>query len=206
MSIKCIVFDVGGVVIDVDFGQFFAALPSLASERARANRDEVIRRFADYEGSCGIVSERQLFENLRGAAGAELTDMELTVAVNAVLGREKAETCAAISALATHYTVSCLTNTNSIHWEHLNAHYPVFKHFEPKLASHLLGFSKPDPRIYQAAQEALGVTGAEILFFDDKLENVTAAEEAGWRGCRFVDSAGFFADLRRHGVERAGPG
>ena len=51
-----------------------------------------------------------------------------------------------------------------------------------------VGFAKPDPQIYQIAQEKAGVQPGEILFTDDRQENVEAALAAGWQAIQF-DSA-----------------
>jgi glucose-1-phosphatase len=40
--------------------------------------------------------------------------------------------------------------------------------------------SKPDPRIYQFVEDKAGVTGSEIVFFDDAVKNVEAAKDQGW--------------------------
>ena len=82
-------------------------------------------------------------------------------------------------------TVACLSNTNHVHWEQLHGeggvHYPAFLALERKHASHLLRSAKPHEDIYRAFEQDLGATGDEILFFDDRQENIDTANAIGWR-------------------------
>jgi FMN phosphatase YigB (HAD superfamily) len=64
-------------------------------------------------------------------------------------------------------------------------------------ASHLLGFAKPDIRIYRAFESATGHSGADILFFDDLKDNVRAARSAGWRAERIDPDNETVPQLRR---------
>jgi FMN phosphatase YigB (HAD superfamily) len=86
-------------------------------------------------------------------------------------------------------TTACLSNTNHGHWARLvsldgRREYPSVLELRHRLASHLLGCGKPDPRIYQRALEAFArdrpVGAADVYFFDDLAENVAAARAAGW--------------------------
>lgn len=200
MSIEWIVFDLGGVVVDVEFSRFFTTLPVSAQSSALAHRDRIIALFAEYEGQSGRMPVAQLFDDLRALLGGYLGDDDFVAAINSVLVGEKKAVAAAIEKLAQQYQIACLSNTNHVHWDTLNVKFPCFQFFKLKLASHLIGYSKPDLRIYQIAQEQFGVDLEKILFFDDKPENVTAARQLGWSAYRFVNENGFFQDLQRHGI------
>jgi putative hydrolase of the HAD superfamily len=51
-----------------------------------------------------------------------------------------------------------------------------------------MGLVKPDREIYEAMAHALGAAPAEIVFIDDRLENVEGAERAGLAGVHFTDA------------------
>ncbi len=76
-----------------------------------------------------------------------------------------------------------LSNTDASHWERWRARPPVSL-VQHHFASHELGLIKPDPRVYAAVEERLGLRGEQILFFDDLEANVTAAGARGWRAVR----------------------
>jgi glucose-1-phosphatase len=87
-------------------------------------------------------------------------------------------------ATAGHAT-GCLSNTNTRHWA-LMAGWTdrpdrIFPRLELRFGSHELGLRKPDPAIYAAVEERSGYSPSRIVFFDDLIENVTAAQARGWR-------------------------
>lgn len=75
---------------------------------------------------------------------------------------------------------ACLSNTNAPHWSQLER-MPFFGHLDHRHASHLMRLEKPDPRIFEAFERAVGRRGAEIAYFDDLADNCAAARAAGWR-------------------------
>lgn len=60
--------------------------------------------------------------------------------------------------------------------------------------------AKPDPHIFRLAQEKLHVAPGEILFIDDREENIRAAREAGFLGIVFKDIAQLERDLKAQGL------
>ncbi|MCG6885280.1 MAG: HAD-IA family hydrolase [Silicimonas sp.] len=78
--------------------------------------------------------------------------------------------------------------------------HPVLKGFDREFVSAHLQCIKPDPAIYAALEEATGLSGASLIFVDDKPENIAAAEARGWKGHVFEDAAGWRARLVAEGV------
>ena len=78
------------------------------------------------------------------------------------------------------HDTACLSNTNAPHWATLER-MPFFGHLRHRHASHLMRLEKPDPRIFEAFERAVGRRGAAIAYFDDLPENCAAARAAGWR-------------------------
>lgn len=102
----------------------------------------------------------------------------------------------------------CLSNTNHAHWEVLRegGAIALLRH---QLVSHELRSAKPGARIYEQAEQALGLPGERIAFFDDLEENVKAAAERGWLATQ-IDHTGDTAAqmerrLRELGLLGAGP-
>jgi putative hydrolase of the HAD superfamily len=63
-----------------------------------------------------------------------------------------------------------------------------------------LGFRKPDLGFYKAVQDKIQVPASEILFWDDSLENVTAAREAGWKAEVFTNLEQFDQLMKHHKI------
>lgn len=112
---------------------------------------------------------------------------------------------------ARHVETALLSNTNHGHWarqapsaEKSIPHFPSAGRLKHKHASHLLGLAKPGVEIYRAFEKATGVSGPQILFFDDLADNIEAARSVGWRAEQ-IDHLGDTASqierhLRAHGV------
>jgi putative hydrolase of the HAD superfamily len=71
------------------------------------------------------------------------------------------------------------------------ARFPWIADFTHRTFSHRLGIAKPDAAIYQHAAEGLGVPTGEILFIDDREENIMAARAAGMHAIQYIDHADF---------------
>jgi putative hydrolase of the HAD superfamily len=69
--------------------------------------------------------------------------------------------------------------------------------FRHRLYSADLRLAKPVPEIFRRLTDRLGASPDDVLFVDDRAENVRAAEEMGIRSMLFTDVAGLRDDLAR---------
>lgn len=83
-----------------------------------------------------------------------------------------------ISQLRSRYTLACLSNSNSVHWERFAS---LHEQFEISLSSHLLGELKPDVACLARALQECNAEASHVAFFDDSFPNVTAARSLGMR-------------------------
>jgi len=98
-----------------------------------------------------------------------------------------------------------LSNLSGAMEDGVHAQFPWLQEFTHTTFSHRLGIAKPDAEIYRHAAEGLGVAPDEILFIDDREENVTAARAAGMVAILYRDVADGRADfpeqMRQAGLE-----
>jgi putative hydrolase of the HAD superfamily len=80
---------------------------------------------------------------------------------------------------------------------------PVAAHFAHCAFSGYLRMAKPEPGCYQAVLALLGAGPAEVIFIDDRPENVAGAEALGIRGIHFTGASEARAALGRYGVTTA---
>lgn len=76
----------------------------------------------------------------------------------------------------------------------------LYEPFEPCLLSYELGISKPDPKIYQILIDTLDMPAKEIVFIDDKLENVEAAKAMGIDDIHFQSKEQLLEELSQRGI------
>ena len=91
-----------------------------------------------------------------------------------------------LQALAPHYKVACLTNTNALHWPRICDEFGLQPHFAVHFASHQIGLLKPDRAIFQHVLDQLGYAPERILFLDDNALNVEHARSVGLSAYRVV--------------------
>ncbi|HYP74445.1 MAG TPA: HAD family phosphatase [Polyangiaceae bacterium] len=66
--------------------------------------------------------------------------------------------------------------------------------------SHALKMRKPEREIYAAAAKGLGVEPGEVLFIDDREDNIAGARAAGMRGVVYAVHAEFEREMARIGL------
>ncbi|MEY4669887.1 MAG: hypothetical protein RL518_2586 [Pseudomonadota bacterium] len=194
--IDWLLFDLGGVLLEVNQPRIFSHLneltdipASVISERLKSAaffRDEFsVKEFTPVEVA------RYVNETL----GTSLPTDDVVEALNAELGAEIATTANLLPELQRTAKLGCLSNTNSIHWDRLLQSYPFMQRFDRRFASQLVGCAKPGREIYEKVAGYLSAQPRQILFFDDKLENVEAARRLGWHARLYVGHEQLLADL-----------
>lgn len=82
--------------------------------------------------------------------------------------------------------------------------YPFLAEFDVPVISGREGALKPEPRLYEILEARTGLAGPDLLFTDDRPENVAAAEARGWHGHVFAGPAGLARRLEALGLLEAG--
>jgi putative hydrolase of the HAD superfamily len=82
----------------------------------------------------------------------------------------------------------------------LRKRHPWLNEFVHCTYSHRLGIAKPDAAIYRYAAEGFDVPVEEILFVDDREDNVAGAEAVGMIAIQYSEFAAFRAQMERAGL------
>lgn len=94
------------------------------------------------------------------------------------------------------YKVIALTNDNTIAYPAISKHLGMDDVFERQFVSSEIGASKPDKRAFVFLLNKFGLKPQELVFIDDKAENVASAKSMGIRGFQFTSLEKLVADLR----------
>jgi glucose-1-phosphatase len=175
-----ILFDLGNVLIDVDFyrcARLWSDHAGIPAETlaARFRIDEAYRAF-----ECGKVDAASYYEALRRQLEINLPDDIMREGWNAVIRDEKSGIRDCLKRLACRYPLYVLTNTNPEHekiWA--EKHRELLSFFKGIFVSSRMGCRKPDAEIYLKVSHTIGIPCSRILFFDDADENVAGARRAG---------------------------
>src|SRR5262245_33324228 len=201
MSVEALLFDLGGVVIDVDFARVVRAW----ADTAGVAESQVGKRFsldAGYEAhERGEIEASEYCAHLRRTLGLDLADEHLLAGWNQIFIGEVPEVGALLAALAKTFPLYAFSNTNVAHRAFWQARYEaLLTPFRQIFCSCDLGLRKPLPAAFLEVGRRIGVAPARIVFFDDSPVNVRGAREAGLRAHEVHSAAEIRAALRREGI------
>jgi len=178
--VEALLFDLGGVLIEIDFDRTFRAWEALSP----LNLDEIRARFyfddAYEQHERGEIDRTAYFAHLRALLHLEATDHEIAVGWNALFIRDIPAVLAAIKGISARIPCYAFTNTNAEHQRAWSTQFPhVIPLFRRVFSSWELGLRKPEHAAFRAVADAIGVSCTSILFFDDTFENVEHAQALG---------------------------
>jgi HAD superfamily hydrolase (TIGR01509 family) len=178
---EVLLFDLGNVVIDIDFGRAFAAWGAAAGvpAAALAARFEVDAAYQAHER--GEITGAQYFAALRESLQLQaLSDAQLEAGWNAILIGEKREVTELIARLPPELPRYVFSNANPAHQLHWERNFAgAVAPFQRVFVSSEIGHRKPDVAAFEYVAREIGVPTHSILFFDDLLPNVEGARAAG---------------------------
>ncbi|WP_375414226.1 HAD-IA family hydrolase [uncultured Bradyrhizobium sp.] len=179
-SADALLFDLGRVVIDIDFGR---ALACWAGHAGCASA-RLIERFSPDEAyKCherGESSDTEFFAALRASLGIDITDAQFLEGWNAIFAGEMPDIAPLLARAARHLPLYAFSNTNRAHEAHFTRRYAeVLGHFRKLFLSSTIGVRKPDPDAYDRVVKEIGVPASRIVFFDDLAENIEGARARG---------------------------
>ncbi len=186
-GIRNLMFDLGGVIIDLDRQRCIDALSALGDTHA----DELLGVYAQ-QGEFmkleeGKISEADFYNYMRRRIGRPISDQEITDAINEFLIGIPVERLHLLRKLKQNFRTILLSNTNSIMFdtkiadcfaqEGLSAsHY-----FDDIFLSYLLKASKPNAEIFEKVIAQAHIIPEETLFFDDSQKNLETAATLGFK-------------------------
>lgn len=205
--VEALLFDLGGVLIDIDWRRVFQAW----ANAARVPASEIGARFAfdaQYEAhERGTIGPDEYCAHLRSALGLSLADQELLAGWNRLFVGEVPGMQALLERLALERPLYAFSNTNRAHVAHWAPRYrELLAPFSAVYCSCDLGARKPDTAAFLEVAKRIGVQPQRIAFFDDHALNVAGARNAGLLAEEAHSAAGVREVLRRLGVRLDGAG
>jgi epoxide hydrolase-like predicted phosphatase len=176
-----IIFDLGKVLVDFDY--------SIAARKIAARSTKQVPDLQHFLGSSpalarfesGLLTRQQFFDEMRQITGftGEIKEFvsdfaDIFVPIPAMIGLHE-------EVRQRGFQTYIFSNTNDIAIGHVRQEFPFFKHFDGYILSYQVGSMKPQPKIYEAMEKMSGKRGADLIYIDDRPENIEAGNARGWR-------------------------
>lgn len=185
-GIRAIIFDLGGVIVNLETERTLNEFLRLGIEQVDygihpGNQPDFFSRY-----EIGQISDSDFIGGLAQHMHPQVKPEEIEQAWNCMildLPRVKLEI---LEKLKSNYRLFLLSNTNNLHIRYFlddfNKQYPDLEFesfFEKVYYSHEIGMRKPDLEAYRHILNENGLRAEDCLFIDDNLVNVEAARQAG---------------------------
>ena len=185
-KIKNIIFDLGGVILDIDETVVYKELEKMGIKTSElAHSKEFIEIMSKFD--TGIYTAPTFRKRMKALLGLEkMTDEKFDSIWNAMLLDIPRERIEAIEKVKKHYKIFLMSNTNVIHYDlyvrdlQLRFGYNEFDElFDKSYFSFAEHLEKPDPRFFELILDHEGLLPEETLFIDDTEKNINIAKSLG---------------------------
>jgi glucose-1-phosphatase len=184
-AIKNIIFDLGGVILNIDFKKTEEAFAALGFKdfSQYITQFHITQLFEDYE--TGKIEDPAFIKGIQQLCPHPVSASAIVHAWNALLLDFPPERIALLRKLKSHYRTFLLSNTNALHYKSFQDN--LFQQsgcyledlFEKAYYSQIAKMRKPNAEIFQLVLDENGLNPSETLFIDDTASNLTGAETVG---------------------------
>jgi len=185
-NIKNIIFDLGEVIIDLDFKKTEKAFLELLHIEGKQLYNYKTQSPIFDQIETGKITPNQFRDALRQKSQLNVSDEDIDAAWNGMLLNIPSQKIQLVQRLQSNYQTFVLSNTNKIHIDYVNE-FLLPQHniknlnevFDYVYYSHEIGERKPDEAAFTYILNKHGILPQETLFIDDKLENIETAKTLG---------------------------
>lgn len=184
-NIKAIIFDLGGVLLNIDFNRSEKAFADLGVHDFSGFFSQFHSNPLFRQLETGM-DDQLFYDEFRTATQQQLSNEQIKDAWNALLLDFRKESLAVLPSLKEKYQVYLLSNTNEIHLQEFQQRYrqlypgsELDELFDVAYYSHRIGHRKPNASAFEYVLNRHTLIPDETLFIDDSINNIEAAQSLG---------------------------
>lgn len=194
---KAVVFDLGKVLLQFDYGIVVRALAAQGTSTVAQIATLIDQAPLLFQYETGLISTHDFFQEVRKSTGyrGDLATFatlfgsifsEITPMVE--LNRDLR-----LAGIPTYI----FSNTNELAIQEIRRNFPFFRNFNDFILSYEERSMKPDAKIYESVEARTGLRGADLLYIDDRSENIEAGQQRGWQAWLHSDPALTVPEVRK---------
>ena len=180
-----IIFDFGGVIINIDYEATINAFKDLGISDFDALYSQAAQSDLFDAIETGRISPQHFINGILQLLPAGVTPNQVVHAWNAMILDIPKERIEFLQQLSQTHDIYLLSNTNSIHidkamreWNN-KTQADINDIFKKVYLSHEMGMRKPDVEIFRHVCQEQGLDPSKTLFIDDSIQHIHGAREAG---------------------------
>ncbi len=176
-NIKAIVFDLGNVLVKIDYKPFLVH----TGLNGKLSEEEVYNLLEDpaiaYE--CGKINSHEFYKEVTRLLQIDIDYEKFVHAWCSVATGLVENIDELVNELAQKYPLYLLSNTNELHLHHIKRSYSILENFQRLFVSYKIGVMKPDNKIFQFILDEMEIEPKKIFYTDDKIINIESAVSVG---------------------------
>jgi HAD superfamily hydrolase (TIGR01509 family) len=189
--IKNIIFDLGHVLVNVDYSNFRNKLEADGVKEELYNSFFTGGAYRNIGYEAGRIDTRQFIEKCVNELGLKMSGSEFADAFNIMFAEIKPMSSLLRNLKAEgKHKLYLLSNTSPLHFEYIKTGYDYINLLDDFALSYKLKSLKPEPEIYLKAMDLFKSKPEESVFIDDLIENCQGAEKVGIKSIQY--------DLKKH--------
>ncbi|MDR1121361.1 MAG: HAD family phosphatase [Dysgonamonadaceae bacterium] len=186
-DIKNILFDLGGVILDLDRDSAVRRYKEIGLDSAEELLDPYHQKGVFLALEEGRVSKEAFHEEVRRISGKNLSDEDIDEALLRFITHTPTYKLEMLEQLRKKYKLYLLSNTNPVimDWA-LSPDFPangkiLSDYFDKMYLSYKIGITKPDKRIFEYVIADTGLIPSETLYIDDGVANIAMGKALGMK-------------------------
>jgi len=180
--VHCVFFDLGNVLVHVNSEKFY----SICKQKTKLSSDQwlkIIQNSSEISQkfNLGKITPRRFYLTIQNVLELQMTYEEFERAYCDIFSLNE-EIVGVVRDLAPKVKLAIISNTDTLHFNHILNHFSIMSFFEKMITSFEVGILKPERGIYEIALQRMSVQAKHSVFVDDKFENIAGAQAVGMHG------------------------
>lgn len=176
-----VVFDLGKVLVDFDYGISADRIARAGACLPAGVRDLIDHSPLLYRFETGLLTNEQFYQEICSSSGYGGTYDDFCEVFADIFTEIKPMTVLQANLKRHGVPTYIFSNTNELAVKHIRRRFPFFANFDGYIYSYQVGAMKPDAKIYEALERLAGHRRDDIVYLDDRQENIEAGRARGWQ-------------------------
>jgi glucose-1-phosphatase len=175
------IFDLGKVLVDFDWSIAAKKIAARSHSAPESFHQHLAASQLLWQYECGQLDRQKFFEIIRDEIKFQGELIEFSNYFADIFSEISLMTLLHAELRQRGFKTFIFSNTNDLAIEHVRKNYPFFANFDGYIFSYEVGAMKPQPQIYEAMEKMSGKSGADLIYIDDRPENIESGLARGWQ-------------------------